>query len=74
MGQVADDPTIGACWDADRLNLWRVGKTPDPRLLSTAAARDPDLIAEAASFHGRRYTWADLFAAFAELPRPGDAR
>lgn len=29
-GKVSTDPTIGACWDADRLNLWRVGRTPDP--------------------------------------------
>lgn len=40
-GLVTEDPTIGACWDADRLNLWRVGRKPDPRLLSTAAARPP---------------------------------
>ncbi|HXG72240.1 MAG TPA: hypothetical protein VNJ04_16640 [Gemmatimonadaceae bacterium] len=68
-GQLADDPTIAVCWDADRLNLWRVGKTPDPRFLSTAAACDEDLIAEAASFHGRHYTWDDLFAAYAKALR-----
>jgi uncharacterized protein len=28
-GEIADDPTTGVCWDADRLNLWRVGYTPD---------------------------------------------
>jgi uncharacterized protein len=38
-GGVAPDPTVGACWDADRLNLWRVGIRPDPRLLTTGAAR-----------------------------------
>ena len=38
-GLVSDDPTIGACWDADRLHLWRTGVVPDPELLSTAAAR-----------------------------------
>ncbi len=38
-GFVTDDPTVGACWDADRLDLPRVGITPDARLLSTAAAR-----------------------------------
>jgi len=27
-GKVHDDPTIGACWDADRLDLARVGITP----------------------------------------------
>lgn len=30
-GGVGPDPTVGVCWDADRLNLWRVGITPDPR-------------------------------------------
>jgi uncharacterized protein len=38
-GLVSDDPTIGVCWDADRLHLWRIGVVPDPALLSTAAAR-----------------------------------
>jgi len=66
-GQISDDPTTGVCWDADRLNLWRVGIRPDPGLLSTEAASDPDLIAEAASFHGLRYRWDDLFAGYAQL-------
>ena len=66
-GQVAEDPTIGVCWDADRLNLWRVGTTPHPRFLSTAPARDPGLIAEAASFHGREYRWEDLFAGYTRI-------
>jgi uncharacterized protein len=38
-GLVSDDPTIGCCWDADRLDLPRVGTIPDPRYFSTAAAR-----------------------------------
>jgi uncharacterized protein len=38
-GSVSDDPTVGACWDADRLDLPRVGIRPEARLLSTAAAR-----------------------------------
>ena len=38
-GLVSDDPTIGVCWDADRLHLWRVARMPDPGRLSTAAAR-----------------------------------
>lgn len=32
-------PTIGTCWDADRLDLWRVGVTPAARFLSTDAAK-----------------------------------
>ena len=29
-GGIGPDPTVGVCWDADRLNLWRVGIIPDP--------------------------------------------
>jgi uncharacterized protein len=35
-GQVSDDPTIGACWDADRLDLPRVNITPAASFMSTA--------------------------------------
>ena len=66
-GEVSDDPTTGACWDADRLNLWRVGIAPRARLLSTRPAQEPELIAEACSFHGLAYTWDDLFQSFALL-------
>ncbi len=39
-GKVSSDPTIGACWDADRLDLPRVGVTPRRELFSTSAERD----------------------------------
>jgi len=38
-GMISKDPTIGACWDADRLNLPRVGIRPVSRLMSTAEGR-----------------------------------
>ena len=38
-GLTTFDPTIGCCWDADRLDLGRVGMTPEAELLSTLAAR-----------------------------------
>jgi uncharacterized protein len=38
-GHVSDDATIGACWDADRLDLSRVGIAPMKRFMSTAAGR-----------------------------------
>jgi uncharacterized protein len=66
-GLVSDDPTIGTSWDADRLNLWRVGQEPDPRLLSTEAAREPGLIETAASFHDGEYDWEDLARAYHRL-------
>ena len=39
-GFVSTDPTVGACWDADRLDLPRVWITPDPALLSTERAQN----------------------------------
>ncbi|NLX18364.1 MAG: hypothetical protein GXY53_03655 [Desulfobulbus sp.] len=39
-----DNSTVRTCFDADRLDLARAGKRPDPQLLCTAAARDPKTI------------------------------
>ncbi len=44
-GLVEGDPTAQTCWDADRLDLGRVGIRPEPRYLCTSAARDPAMIA-----------------------------
>ena len=35
-----DDPTIGTCWDADRLDLGRCGFVPDAHFMSTEFARE----------------------------------
>ena len=43
-GRTHDDSTIGACWDADRLDLARVGIRPHVRYLSTEAARESSMI------------------------------
>ena len=48
-----DDPTIGTCWDADRLDLGRVGIIPSPKYMSTAFG------AEIAR-HGTVAPWAHL--------------
>lgn len=39
-GLVEEDPTIGCCWDADRLDLPRCGIKPDPEYFSTVAAKE----------------------------------
>jgi uncharacterized protein len=39
-GLIVDEPSLAACWDADRLDLGRVGITPQPHRLCTEAARD----------------------------------
>ncbi|MFG0335680.1 MAG: hypothetical protein ACF8TS_20160 [Maioricimonas sp. JB049] len=33
------EPTIGCCWDADRLDLTRIGVVPHARFMSTEAGR-----------------------------------
>ncbi|MCC6781322.1 MAG: hypothetical protein IT457_00655 [Planctomycetes bacterium] len=43
-GRQSASLTVLCCWDADRLDLGRVGVRPDPRRLCTAAARDPGLL------------------------------
>jgi len=49
--------TIRTCWDADRLDLGRVGITPDPRYLGTEVVRRPTTI-----------KWADGRATFRLIP------
>ena len=34
-----DIPTVACCWDADRLDLTRIGVVPDPAMLNTETAR-----------------------------------
>ena len=62
-GLVSDDPTVGCCWDADRLDLPRVGIRPDPALFSTARAHEgpPEL--------GGPPDWATLYERLASAPR-----
>lgn len=43
-GLLEADVTVQVCWDADRLDLGRVGRRPDPVRLCTPAARDEALI------------------------------
>jgi uncharacterized protein len=38
-GHTSNDPTIGACWDSDRLDLGRVGIVPCQTLMSTQPGR-----------------------------------
>jgi uncharacterized protein len=43
-GLTEADVTVQTCWDADRLDLGRIGVRPDPRRLCTPAAKDPATI------------------------------
>jgi uncharacterized protein len=56
-GHVTDNSTIGVCWDADRIDLVRVGIVPDGDLMSTDLGRqiagklgEPSVAATAGSF------------------------
>jgi hypothetical protein len=61
-GMIDADITVQACWDADRLDLGRVGIIPDPARLCTGAARE--LLKRHAGWFltdsRKRYRWADL--------------
>jgi uncharacterized protein len=39
-GLTTNDPTIGTCWDADRLDIVRVRMTPSAQYMSTVAGKD----------------------------------
>jgi uncharacterized protein len=56
-GHTDADVTIQTCWDADRLDLGRVGVMPHQSRLCTAAAKHPEII-----------KWADGRAAFQVVP------
>ena len=56
-GLTEADVTIQTCWDADRLDLGRVGTAAAPGRLCTEAAKSPDII-----------RWADGRAAFELTP------
>lgn len=52
-GLIDAHATVQACWDADRLDLGRVGVRPDPHLLCTSFAKRPEVI-EAAYLRSRQ--------------------
>lgn len=61
----SDDPTRGLCFDADRLNLWRVGTIPDPRFLSLAYSRREEAILWGRDLQEEAVSWervVDLYA------------
>lgn len=52
------DVTVATCWDADRLDIGRIGLTPNPKYLCTEAARRPEVIADAL---GRSRAWLERY-------------
>lgn len=56
-GRTEADITVATCWDADRLDLGRVGKRPRPERLCTEAARSEEMIAWAYARSIRGLEW-----------------
>ena len=46
-GHLVADVTVMTCWDADRLDLGRVGIRPDPLRLCTGVAREAEILEDA---------------------------
>ena len=59
-GMVRGDPTVLTCWDADRLDLGRVGIVPKPRYLCTEAAQTDASMDRA---NRRAQAWRDAYDA-----------
>ena len=57
-GMLSEDVTVGTCWDADRLDLGRVGVAPSATYLSMAAARHLLLSRKGLRFGGWQSTWS----------------
>lgn len=55
-GATEADITVATCWDADRLDLGRVGIKPRPDRLCTEAARNPEMIAWAYRRSGQQFS------------------
>jgi uncharacterized protein len=59
-GWMEADVTVMTCWDADRLDLGRVGMVPEPRYLCTEAARREAILQKA---NNRSQVWRQRFDA-----------
>lgn len=63
-GYISRDPTIGVCWDSDRLDLWRVDMEPDPNLLSTNVAKTPSMIRWSKKDNAKKLKWDKIFSKY----------
>jgi hypothetical protein len=73
-GRTSSEPTIGVCWDADRLDLCRLGSKPDPAKLSTEKARLPMVQDRARSLLGVPPDWPHIFGRLPVTPQPESRR
>jgi uncharacterized protein len=70
-GDVSEDPTIGCCWDADRLDLIRFGKEIYPDLMSTTQGRLAKAQARARALLDDAPDWATIFFRVDSMIRGG---
>ena len=59
-GMTQGNATVLTCWDADRLDLGRVGITPNAKYLGTEAARKDAVMVRA---NRRAQAWCDVYDA-----------
>lgn len=62
-GYISEDVTAQTCWDADRLDIGRLGIKPNPKYLATNISRQPDFLASAYTRSTKsfsRFLYADL--------------
>lgn len=57
-------PPVGVCYDADRLNLWRVFVTPKEKYISTVAGRWMVLTQATEHMHTQPLEWSDVLDYF----------
>jgi len=60
-GETSEDPTIGVCWDADRLDLCRFGKEIFPGSLSTHVGRTAPARRRAMGLLTATPEWSSIF-------------
>ena len=60
VGRLDSDITVQTCWDADRLDLGRVGTTPKSSYLGSSLARDPNFIEMAVMRSKKRFVNEDF--------------
>lgn len=66
-GTTSHDPTIGVCWDADRLDLCRLGREVDPGAMSTAPGRTTSVQERAAALLVGTPEWQAIFERLARV-------
>jgi uncharacterized protein len=62
-----EDPTLGTCWDSDRLSLWRVYIEPAPLYLSTREAKRPERIQWTKRLQEEDFTWEEILKMYEQF-------